>query len=65
LRCRRAGQRTLADITHGYDKLVSTHGVRLVRGRVVGRSRVHAQVKLDDGSMRWPTTSWCWHPAWT
>nr|HPI72527.1 sigma-70 family RNA polymerase sigma factor [bacterium] len=28
-----SGKRSLADITHGYDKLVSTHGVRMVRGR--------------------------------
>jgi sulfide dehydrogenase [flavocytochrome c] flavoprotein subunit len=47
-----------------YDKLVSTHGVRLVRGRVAAVDAGARQVKLDDGST-WPTTSWCWPPAWT
>jgi sulfide dehydrogenase [flavocytochrome c] flavoprotein subunit len=46
-----SGKRTLADITHGYDKLVSTHGVRLVRGRVASVDAGARQVKLDDGSM--------------
>lgn len=45
-----SGQRTLADITHGYDQLVARHGVKLVRGRVSAVDADKRQVRLADGS---------------
>lgn len=45
-----SGRRTLADITHGYDRLVARHGVRLVRSRVSAVDAGQRQVRLDDGS---------------
>ena len=45
-----SGKRTMADITHGYDRLTGTHGVRMVRGRVSEVMAAQRQVKLEDGS---------------
>lgn len=45
-----SGQRTLASLGYGYDKLQSVHGVRLVTGEVTEIDPVAARVRLAGGS---------------
>jgi sulfide dehydrogenase [flavocytochrome c] flavoprotein chain len=45
-----SGKRTMADITHGYERLTSAHGVRMIRGRVSEVLAAQKQVKLEDGA---------------
>lgn len=44
------GSRTLADMTMSYDRLVSLHGVRLIRDRVTGIDTQKKQATLASGS---------------
>ncbi len=47
------GSRTMADITHGYDALQKRHGVKLVRGEVIGIDADKQTVMLAKGILKY------------